>query len=207
MPKQDPRIDAYIEKAAPFAQPILIHLRELIHATCPDVEETWKWSFPNFDYHGSTMMSMAAFKQHCSVGFWKASLMPDPDGILTITEREAMGNLGKVTSLKDLPKDSVLKKYIKTAMKLNEDGVKKPAAAKATEEQKKEQKTPADFAALLKANKEAATVFENFSYSNRKEYIVWIEEAKTEATRTKRMAQAIEWIAEGKSRHWKYKNC
>ncbi len=207
MPKQDPRVDAYIAKAAPFAQPILIHLRELIHTTCPDVEETWKWSFPNFDYSGSTLVSMAAFKQHCSFGFWKAALMPDPDNILSITEREAMGHLGKITSLKDLPKDSILKKYIKAAMKLNEEGVKRPAPSKVTEADKKELKTPADFAVLLKKNKEATAVFNKFSYSNKKEYISWFDEAKTEATRTKRMAQAIEWMAEGKSRHWKYKDC
>ncbi len=207
MRKHDARVDAYIAKSADFAQPILTRLRELIHSTCPDVEETWKWSFPNFDYHGSTMCSMAAFKAHCSFGFWKASLMADPDNVLEITGREAMGHLGKITSLKDLPKDSVLKKYIKAAMKLNEEGVKRVVPAKATEAEKKELKTPADFAALLKKNKEAAAVFNKFSYSNKKEYITWFEEAKTDATRTKRMAQAIEWVAEGKSRHWKYKDC
>lgn len=205
MGKHDPRIDAYIEKSADFAKPILNHLREIIHTTCPDVEETWKWSFPNFDYSGSTMLSMAAFKAHCSFGFWKAALMPDPDNILEIAERAAMGQLGKITSLKDLPKDSVLKKYIKAAMKLNEEGVKRPAASKVTTEEKEALQAPADFAALLKKNKAADKVFSEFSYSNKKEYITWIEEAKTEATRTKRINEAVEWIAEGKTRHWKYK--
>lgn len=205
MGKHDPRVDAYIEKSADFAKPILNHLREIIHTTCPDVEETWKWSFPNFDYSGSTMLSMAAFKAHCSFGFWKAALMPDPDNILEIAERAAMGQLGKITSLKDLPKDTVLKKYIKAAMKLNEEGVKRPAASKVTTEEKEALAPPADFAALLKKNKAANKVFSEFSYSNKKEYITWIEEAKTEATRTKRMNEAVEWIAEGKTRHWKYK--
>ncbi len=204
MSTYDPRIDAYIEKSAPFAQPILRHLRDLIHATCPDVEETWKWSFPNFDYKGSTMCSMAAFKQHCSFGFWKASLMPDPDNILQLAEKAAMGQLGKISSLKDLPKDSVLKKYLKAAMKLNEEGVK-VAAKKVTAEDKKALTTPADFAAMLKKNKAALAVFNDFSYSNKKDYISWFEEAKTDATRAKRMEQALEWIAEGKPRHWKYK--
>ncbi|GAA4460269.1 hypothetical protein GCM10023093_02620 [Nemorincola caseinilytica] len=204
MAKHDPRVDAYIEKAADLAKPILVHLRELIHTTCPEVEETWKWSFPNFDYRGGTMCSMAAFKQHCSFGFWKAALMPDPDGILEIAERAAMGQLGRIASLKDLPKDTVLKRYIKAAMKLNEEGVKAPVK-KPTKEQKEALTTPDDLAAMLKKNKAAEKVFSEFAYSNKKEYIEWINEAKTDATRTKRMAQAIEWIAEGKTRHWKYK--
>lgn len=205
MSTYDPRIDDYISKSAAFAQPILTHLRELIHVTCLDVEETWKWSFPNFDYKGSTLCSMAAFKQHCSFGFWKASLMPDPDNILQLAEKAAMGQLGKISSLKDLPKDSILKKYLKAAMKLNEEGVKSKAKKKITSEEKGALTTPADFAALLKKNKEASEVFNDFSYSNKKDYILWFEEAKTEATRSKRMEQALEWIAEGKSRHWKYK--
>jgi uncharacterized protein YdeI (YjbR/CyaY-like superfamily) len=199
------RTDEYIANAAPFAQPVLTHLRELIHSVCPDVVETWKWKFPNFDYCGSTMLSMAAFKQHCSFSFWKASLMADPEQILEISERQAMGQFGKITSLKDLPKDSVIKKYIKEAMKLNEDGIKKNTTGKASNEQKNALATPPDFQLLLKKNKQADTVFTEFSYSAKKEYIVWIEEAKTDATRAKRKEQAIEWIAEGKTRHWKYK--
>lgn len=201
----DPRVDAYIEKSAEFAKPILTHLRNLIHTACPDVVETWKWSFPNFDYKGSTMCNMAAFKQHCSFGFWKASIMEDPDGILTVTEREAMGHMGKITSLNDLPKDAVLKKYVKQAMKLNDEGIKKVSTRKViTDKEKAELKTPADFAALLKQNKATEKVFNEFSYSHRKEYIAWFDEAKTEATRAKRMTQALEWIAEGKGRNWKY---
>ncbi len=205
MSTYDPRIDDYIAKSAAFAQPILTHLRELIHETCPDVEEIWKWSFPNFEYKGSTLCSMAAFKQHCSFGFWKASLIPDPDNILQLAEKAAMGQLSKISSLKDLPKDSILKKYLRAAMKLNEEGVKSKAKKKVTSEDKSALTTPADFAALLKKKKEASEVFNDFSYSNKKDYILWFEEAKTEATRSKRMEQALEWIAEGKSRHWKYK--
>lgn len=204
MSTYDHCIDAYIDKSADFAKPILTHLRELIHTACPDVVETWKWSFPNFDYKGSTMCYMAAFKQHCSFGFLKASIMEDPDGILTVTEREAMGHMGKITSLKGLPKDAILKKYIKQAMKLNDEGLKVASRKTATEKEKAELKTPPDFAALLKQNKAAEKIFNDFSYSNRKEYIHWFEDAKTEATRTKRMSQALEWIAEGKSRNWKY---
>jgi uncharacterized protein YdeI (YjbR/CyaY-like superfamily) len=207
MGKKDPRIDAYIGKARGFARPILNHLRNMIHASCPDVGETWKWSFPHFMYRGAILCSMAAFKEHCAFGFWKASLLQDTDNVLEIKDREAMGHLGKIQSLKDLPKDAVLKKYIKAAMKLNETGAKLPPRTKVTERERLELAIPDYFARELKKNKAAGEVFNAFSYSNKRDYIEWLEEAKTEATRDKRMAQAIEWIAEGKSRHWKYKNC
>ena len=207
MGKRDPRIDAYIEKIADFAKPIMTHLRELVHTTCPDVEETWKWSFPHFMYKSAILCSMAAFKEHCVFGFWKASLLEDKDMILTIKDRESMGHLGKIESIKDLPKDAVLKKYIKAAMKLNEEGVKLPARTKATEEQKNELAIPDYFTKELKKNKKAEKIFNDFRYSHKKEYVEWFEEAKTEATRNKRIAQAMEWIEEGKSRNWKYTNC
>jgi uncharacterized protein YdeI (YjbR/CyaY-like superfamily) len=156
-------------------------------------------------YEGAILCSMAAFKAHCAFGFWKASLMQDTDNVLEIKDREAMGHLGRITSLKDLPKDSVLKKYIKAAMKLNEEGVKL-APKKKTAEQK-EIETPADFAKELKKNKKAEKVFNDFAYSHRKEYVMWFNDAKTEPTRAKRMTQAIAWLAEGKRRHWKYENC
>ena len=207
MGKYDPRVDAYIEKSADFAKPILEHLRELVHTACPDVEETWKWSFPNFMYHGGVLCSMAAFKQHCSFGFWKASIIDDTDKILNVGEgKEGMGHLNKLYTLKDLPKDTILKKYIKAAMKLNDAGVK-VARPKPPEKEKKELLTPAHLINELKKNKQAEKVFNDFSYSNKKEYIEWFEEAKTDATRDKRLQQALEWIVEGKSRHWKYKNC
>jgi uncharacterized protein YdeI (YjbR/CyaY-like superfamily) len=207
MAKTDQRIDAYIAKVANFAKPIMNHLRGLIHSACPDVEETWKWSFPHFMYKGEILCSMAAFREHCTFGFWKASLMEDVDKVLEIKDREAMGHLGKITSLKDLPKDAVLKKYVKAAMKLTDDGVKLPPKVKASEKEKKELKTPEDLARELKKNKKAGKVFNDFSYTNKKEYIIWLEEAKTDATREKRLVQAVEWMAEGKVRNWKYLNC
>ena len=206
MSKYDPRVDAYIAKSADFAQPILEHLREVVHTACPDVEETWKWSFPCFMYNGAMMCNLAAFKAHCSFGFWKASIMADPDNIFTEPGKTGMGHLGKISSLKDIPKDAILKKYIKAAMKLNDEGAK-VARPKPSEKDKKELVTPPYFTKELNKNKKAKQVFDAFSYSNKKEYIQWLEEAKTDATRDKRMAQAIEWIEEGKDRNWKYKNC
>ena len=206
MSKYDPRVDAYIAKAADFAQPILTHVRELVHTACPDVEETWKWSFPCFMYNGGMLCNLAAFKAHCSFGFWKASIMADPDNIFVNNGKEGMGHIGKITTLKDLPKDAILKKYIKAAAKLNDEGIK-VARPKPTEKEKKELVTPAYFTTALNKNKKAKEVFNAFSYSHRKEYIQWMEEAKTDATRDKRVAQAIEWIQDGKDRNWKYKNC
>lgn len=201
MPTTDKRIDAYIEKKADFAKPILKHLRELVHKACPNAEETIKWGMPFFDYKGSVLCAMAAFKEHCSFMFWKAKLMKDPEKILQITEREAMGNFGNIKSLKDLPPDKILMAYIKEAARLNEENIKLPSREK---KPVTELKMPADFASALKKDKKANTVFENFPPGKRKEYIQWITEAKTEDTKNKRIATAVEWIAEGKSRNWKY---
>jgi uncharacterized protein YdeI (YjbR/CyaY-like superfamily) len=201
MAKKDSRVDEYIKKSAPFAQAILIHFRKLVHETCPEVEEKIKWSFPHFDYKGP-MCHMASFKQHCAVGFWKAALMTDSKQLTDTAKSEvAMGHLGKITSLKDLPKDSVLKKYIKDAMKINEAGIKLPTKKTAV---KKELEVPDYFLKALIKNKKALKAFEDYSYSHKKEYVQWITEAKTETTRNKRMAEAVEWLSEGKPRHWKY---
>lgn len=201
MPHKDPRIDAYIDKSAAFAKPILNHLRKLIHKACPQVEETMKWSFPHFDYKGEMMCSMASFKQHCSFGFWKASLMKDPVLVETAKSEVAMGHLGKITSLKDLPSDKQLTAWIKEAMKLNDEGVKVKKEKPVTT---KEIPVPADLIAALKKNKKAFAIFEQFPPSHKKEYIQWIEEAKREETRKKRIEQTVEWVAENKQRNWKY---
>lgn len=200
MASYDKRVDAYIAKSAPFAQPILEHIRELVHKACPEVEETMKWSFPHFDYKGM-MCNMAAFKAHCSFGFWKAAIMKDPKGIITTIGKTSMGHFERITTLEDLPTDKVFLDYLKQAVKLNDDDVKLPPrkVVKAPAV-----KVPPFFVKVLKKNKKADAVFEAFSPSHKKEYVEWITEAKTEETRNKRMAQAIEWIAEGKGRNWKY---
>jgi|SRR5579871_820281 len=201
MPAVNKQVDAYIAKSADFAKPVLIHLRELVHKACPEVEEKIKWGFPFFDYKGP-LCNMAAFKQHCSFGFWKASLLKDEKGILSEKKDEAAGSLGKITSIKDLPSDKVIIEFIKQAKKINDDGIKVPAKPKPKET--KEIVTPPYVTKLLAKNKKAKTAFNNFSPSHRKEYIQWFEEAKTEETRNKRLAQAIEWLEEGKPRNWKY---
>ncbi|MEP7155045.1 MAG: YdeI/OmpD-associated family protein [Betaproteobacteria bacterium] len=196
----DPRIDAYIAKAGPFAQPILKHLRALMHAHCDDCTETIKWSMPFFDYKGGVFANMAAFKQHCAFGFWLGDLLK-----VDSKNEKAMGDFGKIASLDDLPSDKEIARLIKAAMKLHDSGAKLPSREKPVE--KKELEIPVAFMATLKKNKKALATFDGFTPSKKKEYVEWYTEAKTEATRDKRMEQAVEWMAEGKSRHWKYQNC
>ena len=198
MPKTDPRVDAYIAKAQPFAQPVMTHLRKLVHKVCPEVEETIKWGFTAFDYKGP-FCTMASFKAHCAFGFWKTKLIADPEGILS---RHSMGSLGKLTSLKDLPSDKVLTAFIKAAMKLNEEGVKLPKPKKSATPQPLV--IPDYITKALKKDKKALATFEAFAPSHRKEYVAWITEAKTEETRNRRIATMIELLKEGKSRNWKY---
>lgn len=195
MPEFDKRIDAYIEKSRDFARPVLEHLRKLVHKACPDVEETIKWGMPHFDYKGP-ICHFASFKEHCAFGFWKHALLEGNE-----LQRTAMGSFGRITSMKDLPKDKEMIALIRQAMELNEKGIKipkKPATAKG------EAAVPNELTAALSKNKKAKAQFDSFSPSHRREYSEWIAEAKTEATRDKRIATAVEWLSEGKSRNWKY---
>ncbi|WP_337872818.1 YdeI/OmpD-associated family protein [Ignavibacterium sp.] len=202
MVHKDPRIDLYISKSADFAKPILTHLRQLIHSACPDVQETIKWGFPHFVYKDEILCSMASFKQHCAFGFWKASLMKDKTLIKNAVSESAMGHYGKITSLKDLAPDKKIISHIKEAMMLNEKGIK-PRKNKITKANS-EIIVPDFFLNRLKKNKQALKTFEAFRPSHKREYVEWITEAKTENTRNKRMETAIDWLAEGKPRNWKY---
>jgi uncharacterized protein YdeI (YjbR/CyaY-like superfamily) len=195
-------IDAYIENRADFAKPILYHLRELVHKACPGVEEKMKWSFPHFDYKGEMMCSMGAFKNHAVMGFWKAALMKDAVLLENARSEVAMGHLGKITSLKSLPPDKKIIRWIKEAMNLTDKGIKLPGRTK--DAVKKELVVPEYFMKALKKNKQALATFDGFSYSNKKDYVEWIDGNKTAETRNKNLATAIEWMAEGKTRHWKY---
>lgn len=198
----NPQFDTYIERSAQFAQPILTHLRKLVHQACPEVEEKMKWSFPNFDYKGSILCSMAAFKQHCTFGFWLGGIMDDPDQILNKVGETAMGQLGKITSLSDLPKDEILIRYILEAKRLADEGVKLPK--KAVSKTSADLDIPKELQDALNKSDKARATFDQFSNSNKKEYTMWILDAKTVSTRDKRIATAIEWMEEGKSKNWKY---
>jgi hypothetical protein len=197
MGSTDSRVDGYIENAEPFARPILEHLRKVVHSACPDITETMKWSFPHFDYKGM-LCSMAAFKSHCTFGFWKASLL---DGAgMPASDRGAMGQFGRITSIKDLPNARTLARLIRAAAALNDSGVK----VKRVPAKKAPLKVPAYFMNALRKHKAALATFAKLSASHKREYVEWVTEAKTEATREKRLATSIEWMAEGKPRNWKH---
>lgn len=199
--KTDRRVDAYIAKSAEFARPILRHLRALVHQACPDVEETIKWGMPSFLHHG-IICGMAGFKAHCAFGFWRRGLT-DEIARTGVKAEQAMGSLGRITSLKDLPADKAMLGYIRKAAKLNEGGI--PARSKP--KPKPALPAPADLATALKKNAKAAKAFAAFTPGARREYIEWITEAKRPETRQKRIATAVPWIAAGKKRNWKYEAC
>jgi uncharacterized protein YdeI (YjbR/CyaY-like superfamily) len=196
MVKTDPRVDAYVRKSADFARPILRHFRELVHEGAPDAEETLKWGFPHFTRKG-ILCSMAAFKAHCAIGFWKGALfLPEPK-----KAEEAMGQMGRISSLDDLPPREVLLGFVRRAVELDEAGIKAPSSSR---KKRKAPAIPAPFLTALDADPEAAAHFAKMSPSGRRDYIEWVADAKREATRDRRIATAVEWIAQGKPRNWKY---
>jgi uncharacterized protein YdeI (YjbR/CyaY-like superfamily) len=195
MGTRDKRIDAYIAKSPDFAKPILTQIRAVVHEACPDVEETLKWSHPAFMYNG-LLCGMHAFKAHCALGFWKGTL------VTGTASDDGAGQFGRLTKVSDLPSKKVLAGYVKKAMALNDEGTSAP---KRVPKPKKELVVPDYFtAAALKKNKKALATFEAFAPSHRREYVEWITEAKSEETRARRLEQAVEWMAAGKSRNWKY---
>ena len=198
MPAYDPKFDDYIAKAQPFARPILKHLRKVVHAAVPDVEENWKWSTPAFDYKG-VFCSMAAFKQHCIFGFWKHQLLIDR-GVIEAGNM-VLGHRGRITSVDDLPSEKELIRVLKAAAELNDKGIKieRPKAAP-----KPPVKVPAYLRKALQGNTKAGAAFAAFSPSHKREYVEWLTEAKTEDTRNRRLVQAVEWMTQGKPRNWKY---
>jgi uncharacterized protein YdeI (YjbR/CyaY-like superfamily) len=195
MPKKDPRIDAYIAKSRDFAKPILKYLRSVVHEGCPECEETLKWGAPAFTHHGIIAIT-AAFKEHCAFVLWKHSL------ITPEVKRGAMGGLGRITTIDDLPSRKILVGYVKKAAKLNEQGIKSPSRSKVRP--KKPVRVPVQLKAALAKNAGARTTFDGLSPSNKRDYCEWISEAKGEETRARRLKTAIEWMAAGKPRNWRY---
>jgi uncharacterized protein YdeI (YjbR/CyaY-like superfamily) len=203
MEQYDHRIDEYIGKKAAFAQPILKHLRELMHSVSPQITETIKWGHPFFEYKG-TLANMAGFKEHCVFGFWNSTAIVDPYGVLQRPgEKDAAGNFDRITKLTDLPDDEILKDFILQALALKDNNYK--PSTKKTPAVKAPIEMPDYFATALAGNQKALATFQDFSPSCKREYLEWITEAKTEPTRQKRVETALEWMAEGKSRNWKYK--
>jgi uncharacterized protein YdeI (YjbR/CyaY-like superfamily) len=200
-PGTDPRVDAYIERSATFAQPVLRHLRAVVHSGGAEVGETIKWGMPFFTWRGKPLAHMAAFKAHCAFGFWNSVQVADPG----LADR-AMGQYGRITALADLPPKAELKALVKKAIGLIAAGVKPPRAPKSGT-QKPSPVAPPDLVAALAGNAAAAGCWAAFAPSHRREYVEWIEEARRPETRARRLAQAVAWMAEGKSRNWKYAAC
>jgi len=196
-----PEVDRYIANAAPFARPILEKIRKAFHAASPEIEEVMKWGMPHFQHKG-IVGSMAAFKQHVNWCLWKAKLMKDPKGILTGSAGESAMGIVRLTEETQGPSEKVLLEYVREAIRLNDEGVKIARPAKKSPAPPPE--LPADLVAELKKNTEARKTFDSFPPSHQREYITWIVEAKQEATRKKRLATTLEWLAEGKPRNWKY---
>ncbi|WDF77341.1 YdeI/OmpD-associated family protein [Mucilaginibacter sp. KACC 22773] len=199
----NPAVDAYINNSEDFAKPILEHWRRLIHEHCPNAEEAIKWSLPHFEYNNDNMCVVASYKNHCSFTFLKAELMTDPRLKASKALKPIQRFLGKISQISDLPPDDEFIAMLKEAMQLNEKGIRikrdKPESDKP-----RVLVTPDYLLAALVANPKAKEVFESKSNSFRKEYIVWITDAKTDETRQKRINEALEWIAEGKGRFWKH---
>lgn len=191
----DPRVDAYLAQAAPFARPLLERLRAQVHAACPEVEEAIKWSMPAFLYRGRQLASMAAFKEHASFGFWMG------EAVTGGREEGAMGQFGRLRELADLPADARMQELVVRAMALIDEGARRRPSRAAPRAMPG---IPEPLRVALDAHPVARAAFDAFAPSHRREYIEWIAEARREDTRARRVAQAIGWIAEGKSRHWKY---
>jgi uncharacterized protein YdeI (YjbR/CyaY-like superfamily) len=196
---RDPRVDAYIAKAQPFARPILEHVRARVHAAAPEAVEAMKWSAPGFTVDSKILLIMPAFKAHAAINFWRGQELRGKDA-----KADGMGQFGKLTSVEDLPPDAELDRLIREAAAL--------ARTAPTPRQVKHQpKPPAqlhpDFAVALKADPKAQATLDGFPPSARREYVDWVAEAKQDATRAKRIADAVQWLSEGKRRHWKYENC
>jgi uncharacterized protein YdeI (YjbR/CyaY-like superfamily) len=196
---RDPRIDAYIAKAAPFARPILEHVRARVHSAAPEAEETIKWSAPGFTIDGKILLMMAAFKQHAALNFWRGQELGDGS-----PKAGAMGQFGRLTSVDDMPPDSELDALIREAAALARTA---PAPRKAKHQPKPPAELHPEFAKALDANPKARTTLDGFPPSARRDYLDWIAEAKQDKTRAKRIADAVEWLSVGKRRHWKYENC
>lgn len=199
MAAEDPRIDAYIAAAQPFARPILERLRRAVHAGCPGVEETIKWSAPFFVHGGRILANMAAFRQHCAFGFWHGR-----DAVDQGRDGEAMGQFGRIVTLADLPAPAALKALVQAAVKRMDADAAAPRPTKTRGAARPVLVMPADFDAALDSQPAAREAYDGFAPSKQRDYLEWVLEAKQPATRARRIAQSVAWLAEGKARHWKY---
>jgi uncharacterized protein YdeI (YjbR/CyaY-like superfamily) len=196
---RDARIDAYMEKAQPFARPILAKVRERAHAAVPGIEESIKWGMPAYLTGGKLVLITAAFKVHAALNFWRGQELESTHGAVG-----AMGQFGRIRSLEELPDDAELDRLIREAAEL---AATAPAPRKTKHEPKPAPELHPEFAAALARVPKAKAALDGFPPSARRDYLEWIGEAKQESTRAKRIASAVEWLNEGKKRNWKYEKC
>ena len=206
-PNSNARVDAYIEKAQPFARPILRKIREMVHAHHPEIGEAIKWGMPMFTYRGKNLCHMAAFKAHAAFGFWRREGAEKREADARDDAAEGMGQFGKLTSVDELPPQAVIAELIDEGMALIDGAAKARAAPEKRPPRAIVSETPPTLAAALAANPKAQATYDAFPPGARRDYDEWIAEAKRDDTRAKRVTQAMEWLAEGKKRHWKYEKC
>jgi uncharacterized protein YdeI (YjbR/CyaY-like superfamily) len=197
MAKKNPAVDAYIKKAPPFAKPILKQLRKIIHKGCPKVTEDIKWGAPFYLYQDRVLCATMGFKAHCALVFWKSGLIKKKMGKKAEVE---LKRLRRISALAELLSERELLAYVKLAMHFNEPGTKLPPR----KERPTPVKAPRDLTVALRANPKALATFNAFTPTRKKDYIYWITGAKTKETRERRLETAVDWMAEGKSRNWKY---
>jgi hypothetical protein len=199
------QVTAYAAAMPAYAQPIFAHLRALIHTTCPDTDEAIKWSIPHFERDGDYLCIFAASPGHASFTFYKQQLMSDPRLRDNLNLPAIKRFMGRLTSLSDLPDDATLAAMLQEAADLNARGVRLPDRAPKTPPVIDMPSAVATaVATALAANPAAQAVWDAKSAAWRKDYLVWITAAKTDPTRDARIAEALDWIADGKARFWKY---
>ena len=108
--KRDSQVTAYIRGRAPFARPILTHLRTVIHEAHPALEESIRWGMPTFMYHGKIVCGLGAFKMHCALWFRNGN------AVVGAKPAAGMGQFGRITSLDDLPPAAEIAGYVHKAI-------------------------------------------------------------------------------------------
>lgn len=191
-------ITAYIEKATPEFKEVMIALRSVLNNPNFDIKEDWKWGAPNFNNEGMICW-LAHFRNHVGMNFFKGTLIKDKYNLFTHYREEKGNRQLKFSDINQIIPEQI-EYYIEEAIKLNQENIKVV---------KKEIDTslPLDLETELNNNPKAKMFFESLAPSYKRDYIEWIEEAKREATRTKRLATTMEWLSEGKKKNWKYENC
>lgn len=188
----NPSVDEFIERAQPFAKPILTHVRERVHTLVPDVREDIRWRMPAFMRGNSILLIVGAFKAHVAINFWRG------DSVVPHETSGALGQLGRLTTLDDLPAE------FDALILAAADTANAPPTRRKREASSPPAQIHPHLSAALDGAPAARACFDAFTPAQQRDYVEWIADAKQEQTRARRIAQAIEWIGEGKRRNWQY---